>query len=151
MGGRGSSYYTKKQTEGVMSAMRDAGLPPAVSTKEAQKILNRDFTKNRVSRVVDLGKFDNYEKQYTSTATESSKKAFNTEKDNIMKRIASNPSGAKTYIQNKQKSYDSQISQIHKEMKKPGITEKEYQKLLNKSNNLTAKRTATYLINSSTK
>ena len=40
MGGRGGSYFTKKDTEGVLQTMRDAGLPPAVSVDEAQKILN---------------------------------------------------------------------------------------------------------------
>lgn len=151
MGSRGGSYYTKKDTEGVMSAMRDAGLPPAVSTKEAQKILNRDYRNKQINKVVDVNKLNNYERQYNQTATDSSKAIFNKEKESLMNKIVSSPSKAKTYIQNKQNSYDSQIRQIHSDMQKPSITEKQYQKLLKKSNELTAKRTATYLINSSTK
>jgi len=40
MGGRGGRYFTKKDTDGVLKTMRDAGLTPAVSVAEAQKILN---------------------------------------------------------------------------------------------------------------
>lgn len=40
MGGRGGRYFTKQDTADVLKTMRDAGLPPAVSVDEAQKILN---------------------------------------------------------------------------------------------------------------
>ena len=52
MGGRGGSYFTKKDTEGVLQTMRDAGLPPAVSVDEAQKILNS----KKYSSVSQFGK-----------------------------------------------------------------------------------------------
>ena len=150
MGGRGS-YYTRQDTEDVMNAMRDAGLPPAVSLKEAQNILNRNYRNNQVNKVMDVNKFNNYESQYNQVATEISKVAFNTEKEKLLKSISNSPTTAKTYIQNKQNSYDSQIRQIHNDMQRSSITEKEYERLLKKSNELTAKRTAAYLINSSLK
>ena len=52
MGGRGGSYFTKKDTEDVLKTMRDAGLPPAVSVDEAQKILNS----KKYSSVSQFGK-----------------------------------------------------------------------------------------------
>lgn len=135
MGGRGGSSMTSRDSErsraeGVLQAMRDAGMKPVKSVDETIEILRKYDSKvsNNLSEYVNYSQYTNYEKQFIKDANQYTKKGYEKGKNEILKEIKKNPSDLKGYTEQKIKEYQTKLSRIDKSMKKVGITESEYQK-----------------------
>lgn len=152
MGGRGSTYTQmseRERAEGVLKAMRDAGMKPVKSVEETIEILN-DYDRKQskgLSDHVNISQYNNYERQFLQDANQYTKKGYEKGKKEILKQVANNPNGIKAYTESKIREYDRKISSIEKSMHKPGITESEYQKKYKQQHELFGKRNAIRNVN----
>lgn len=160
MGGRGgsssfsaSNESMRERAEGVLKAMRDAGMKPVKSVDETIDIIKKYESKatKRLSEYVNYSQYANYEKQFMKNANQYTKKGYAKGKDEVLKEISKNPSSIKGYAEAKVKEYQIKLNKIDKSMKRVGITETEYQKKYKQQHELFGRLNAIRNINNTAK
>ena len=159
MGGRGSSSIRtteetrRERAEGVLKAMRDAGMKPVKSVEETMDIIKKYESKatDGLSDYVNYSQYANYEEQFMRNANQYTKKGYAKGKNEVLKEINKNPGSIKSFAETKVKEYQTKLDRIDKSMKKQGITEAEYQKKYKQQHELFGRLNAIRNVNNTAK
>ena len=151
MGGRGSSSInSRERAEGVMNAMRDAGLTPRVSVEEVERNINSQPQRQvTVSDVMHTSYVNDYQRGFNRTASAQAKAGYREEKNSLMAQIQKNPRAIERITQKAQDKYRRQLENIERQM--GNSIGREYERLQNQREKTYGKFQAANFINWSRK
>lgn len=156
MGGRGGMSNTEatERTRDFMEAMTRAGLKPTKSLEEATKIMKDNQLMNQASKQQSKYMYPShladYQRGFYKTANNYSKKGYQKEKQELLKKIANNPEKIRTITENAQKKYKVKMREYESQMNK-AVAEKDYQSASKKLHETFGKFQAANFINWSIK
>ena len=84
-------------------------------------------------------------------ANQYTKQGYAKGKNEVIKEISNNPSNIKGFAEAKVQEYQAKLNRIDKSMKKPGITEAEYQKKYKQQHELFGRLNAIRNVNNTAK